>query len=89
MMSLGLESIAHFLFGFGSCANDDETLLLLPLIPRDETVCNGLSEARTTYYPHDFLSRVVVPVSCYSHLSAFALAFSVPSGCFESYVSCT
>ena len=82
MMSLGLGSIAHFLFGFGSCANDDETLPLLPLIPRDETVCDGLSEARTTYYPHDFLSRVVVPVSCYSHLSAFVLVFSVHSDCF-------
>ena len=57
-MSLGLESIAHFLFGFGSCANDDETLLLLPLIPRDETVCDGLSEAQTVYL-QDFLSRLL------------------------------
>ena len=87
-MSLVLGSIAHFLFGFGSCANDDETLLLLPLIPRDETVCDGLSEAQTTYYLYDFLSRVLVPVLCYSLRSAFVLVFSLHSGCFESYVSC-
>ena len=87
-MSLGLGSIAQFLFGFGSCANDDETLLLLPLIPRDETVCDGLSEAQTTYYVHDFLSRVLVPVLCYSHLSPLVLVFPVHSCCFESYGSC-
>ena len=74
MMSLGLGSIAHFLFGFGSCANDDETLLLLPLIPRDETVCDGLSEAQTVYL-QDFLSRLVPPLLRCSLLSAFVLSW--------------
>ena len=73
-MSLGLESIAHLLFGFGSCANDDETLLLLPLIPRDETVCDGLSEAQTVYL-QDFLSRLLLPVLRCSLLNAFVLSW--------------
>ena len=52
LIYIAFRTMGSCLFRIGYCANDEDTLLLLPLISGDETVCDGLSEAQTADSMH-------------------------------------